>query len=55
MTFADLNSLLDIWKSRLGLSEWRIILLLGGCEDKEVYMEVEHSMYYERAVINVNP
>lgn len=55
MTFEDLTKLLDIWKIRLGLSDWRIILTLGGCEDETAYMEVEHSITYQRAVIHINP
>lgn len=55
MTFEDLSKLLDVWKPRLGLSDWRLILMLGGCEDETAYMELEHSIYYQRAVIRVNP
>lgn len=55
MTFEHLEKLLDIWKPRLGLNTWRIVMNLGGIADKSCYMEVEHSMYYERAVIHVNP
>lgn len=55
MTFEHLLVLLDIWKIRLGLSDWRIILIKGGCEDEDAYMEVEHSIFYQRAVIHINP
>lgn len=55
MTFYDLSKLLVIWKSRLGIADWRILLILGGCEDETGYMEIEHSIYYERAIIHVNP
>ena len=55
MTFEELNQFLFIWKARLGLSDWRIELILGGCSDETTYMEVEHSTFYERAVIHVNP
>lgn len=55
MTFEQLESLLDIWKVRLGLDNWRIVMMLGNVTDKTCYMEVDHSTYYERAVIHVNP
>lgn len=55
MTFEHLSALLPIWKIRLGLGDWRIILVLGGCEDEDVYMEIEHSVDYNRAIIRVNP
>lgn len=55
MTFKQLSNLLSIWTPRLGLSDWRIVMILGECEDEDVYMEVEHSLYYERATIHVNP
>lgn len=55
MTFDDLSQLLTLWQRRLGLVDWRIVMLLGGCEDESAYMEVEHSTCYERAVIHVNP
>lgn len=55
MTFEHLSVLLDTWKIRLGLSDWRINLIKGGCEDEYVYMDVEHSIFYQRAEIRVNP
>lgn len=56
MTFGELSNLLPVWKERLGLSNWRIIMILDSeLDDKTAYMEVEHSMMYERAVIHVNP
>ncbi len=55
MNFNELEVLLKVWKSRLGLDTWRIKLIFGGVQDETSYMEVEHSIYYERAVINVSP
>lgn len=55
MTFEQLSELLIVWTRRLGLSDWRIVITLGGCDDELNYMEIEHSASYQRAVIQVNP
>lgn len=55
MTEKKLRSLLDLWKTRLGLSDWRINLVIAPCEDETSYMEITRSIYYQRAKITVNP
>lgn len=54
MIYQDLCALLPVWQRRLGLADWRIVMVLGGCEDETAYMEVQHSTDYERAVVHVN-
>ena len=55
MTEKQLRDLLDVWKGRLGLGRWLLVLELGGCGDATAYMEVNRSASYERAVINAQP
>lgn len=55
MTYQELGHLLVLWQQRLGLLGWRIEMTLGGCDDTTAYMEIEHSTFYERALIHVNP
>lgn len=55
MTFEHLIQLCTLWQQRLGLNDWRIVMTLGGCSDETAYMEIEHSIFYERALIHVNP
>lgn len=55
MTETGLRERLDVWKRRLGLEHWLILLEIGGAEDDTSYMEVERSTVYQRAVIHVQP
>lgn len=49
MTKKNFCSLLELWKSRLGLSEWRIAVVYEDCDDESSYMEIIRSIDYHRA------
>lgn len=55
MTEKQLRDLLDVWKGRLALDRWLLVLEVGACSDATAYMEVIRSTSYERAVIHVQP
>lgn len=55
MTEPQLWELLEVWKARLGLERWLVILEVGGADDDSCYMETHRSTTYERAVIRVQP
>lgn len=55
MTEKALRELLTVWTKRLGLDDWRILLHVGGCEEKSCYMETSRSVSYERGVIYCQP
>lgn len=46
---------MHVWQGRLGLQRWDLTLRVEACEDEHSYMEVERSVYYERALILVAP
>lgn len=51
----DFMRLVNLWKRRLGLDNWRIVVLFEECEDKSAYMEVFRLSDYQRAKIIVPP
>lgn len=55
MTEKGLRVLLEVWKKRLGLDGWRILLHVGGVEAEHAYMETSRSVSYERGVIYCQP
>lgn len=55
MTEKQLREKLEVWKKRLGLQEWWVVLEIGGVSDKTSYMEVQRSPHYRRGKISVSP
>jgi len=55
VTEARLRELFEVWRSRLGLEGWRVVLEVGGVSDPTSYMECTRSPFYERAAIHVQP
>ena len=51
MTIQRLTELVDLWKVRLGLGNWRIILTIGELEDETSLMEIRRSTDHDRARI----
>ncbi len=55
MTETQLRKLLNVWKKRLGLADWHIILSIEACDDEYSYMEVNRSIEYKRSELIVQP
>jgi hypothetical protein len=55
MTETECRKLLTVWKKRLGLIDWRIILSIKNGEDESSYMEIIRSVEYKRAELIVPP
>jgi hypothetical protein len=53
MTEEGLFYLLSLWKPRLELTSWWIVLKIGGIENNQSYMEVRRSPLHDRATIYV--
>lgn len=55
VTPKQLERMLRSWQPRLGLERWEIRLVVRAASEESCYMEVERSIYYERAELVVQP